>query len=444
MNSSILIKDCLIPTSDYTAVEEGSILITGSKISNVAIDGDINLDEIEGDIKIIEAKGQLAMPGFIDSHSHLYQTFLRGPLDDLHLTDWLNKLWKYEDVFTDEDVYYSTLLGCLEAIRFGTTMTCDMLATRYPDVVMEAICDSGIRCVVGPGTSDLAENENTPSENVSECLKRTEDFIERWSGMGNGRINCAVAPRGLPSCSSVLMKELKDLARRKSVLFHTHLSEGKTETEKVIARSGKGEAELLYDIGVLDSSTVLAHSIWLSQRELQLIMETCSNPVHCPSTNMKITDGISNVAKMIELGINVSIGCDGVASSSSRDMIREGKLASLLQKINTMDSNVLSAKEVWKMMTTNGAKALGKASELGEIFEGFKADLVLLDVEQVHLINKPYILNNLLYSGTGQDVTTVIIDGKLVLNNREYIMFDKEEVYNRAEKLLQDLSRRVM
>lgn len=436
---NLVIRGARTPDANFRNLRSVDILVEGDRIARIAGAGDL---KIPSGAHVIEAAGQIAVPGMIDAHTHMYQTVLRGPLDDLHLTQWLAGLWAIEHQLDWDDVYTASMLGCLEAIRFGVTTVCDMTGTRYPDAIAQAIADSGLRGVVGLGVSDLAENPHTPTMSTDECVDRSVAFIDSWNGKADGRLTCAVAPRGLPSCSERLMSELKEVARAKNVPFHTHLAEGKSETEAVRQRTGKGEAEILAEQGVLDQSALLAHSIWVSQHELDLIKQANANPVHCPSTNMKIADGIAPVADMLDRGINVCLGCDGVASSASRDLIREAKLASLLQKLHRMDSAVLPAEQVWAMLTRNGARALGRSRELGLIAEGFLADITLIDPSGVHLVGEEYLMSNLIYSGTGADVVSVVVAGEVIFENGRFMKIDAEKAIIRGRSLMSRISLR--
>jgi 5-methylthioadenosine/S-adenosylhomocysteine deaminase len=197
-------------------------------------------------------------------------------------------------------------------------------------------------------------------------------------------------------------------------------------------------------LGILDKNTLLAHSIWLSDHELDIIARTGANPVHCPCTNLKISDGIPKIAAMVQRGVNVTIGCDGEASSSNRDMIREARLAAYLQKGWTLDPTVLDAGTVYKMMTINGTRALGYDG-LGELKEGNIADFILVDMDHdIALINPEFKLNNFLYAGDGKNVDTVFVGGEIVLRGGKFTFIDEEEVLAKARPVIQGLNRKIL
>lgn len=390
---------------------------------------------------IINANNMLALPGFVDCHSHVCQTFIKGPLDDIVITDWLVKLFTLEDYMTDEDCYYATLLSCLSAMRFGTTTINEMGGWEHLDSVLQAFEDAGIRVTFGISTTDLAENEATPIIPVEEALRRSEVIYNKVHGRNHGLMRASVAPAGLPAVSKDMAQALKKFANERGLIYHTHLGEGKMETENVARDYGlNGEAEALKEIGVLDEHTLLAHSIWLSDHELDLIKEAGSYPVHCPNTNMKISDGIPKIAQMLKRGIPVAMGCDGEASSATKDMIREGRAGSYLQKAVTLDPTVMDAGTTFKMMTVNGARALGY-EDLGEIKEGNLADLVLVNMEDdLSLTDRDHRIGNLLYAGTGHAVDTVFIQGELKLRNKKLMHFDEAKIIAKCNDLIHKLN----
>ncbi len=390
---------------------------------------------------VIDAGGKLAMPGFTDCHSHVYQTFIKGPLDDLVITEWLVRLFTFEEYMTDEDYYYATLLSCLSAMRFGTTTINEMGGYEHMDATLKAFEDAGIRVTFGISTTDIPENEVTPIISVEEAIARSEEVYRKCHGRNHGLMKASVAPAGLPAVSGEMAKALKAWANERGLIYHTHLGEGKMETERVAREYGLGgEAEALEQLGILDGKTLLAHSIWLSDKEIDIIAKSGAIPVHCPNTNMKISDGIPKIAQMLKKGIPVAMGCDGEASSGTKDMVREGKAGSYLQKAITLDPTVMDAGTTFKMMTINGAKALGY-DDLGMIKEGCQADLILVNMEDdLSLTDRDHRIGNLLYAGTGHAVDTVFIAGDLKLKDKKLVGFDEDLIIRKCNDLIHDLN----
>ena len=436
--STFLIKNADVANFDDLSFATKDILIDAGRFKKIA--DRIDKSECPG-ATVIEAHNMLALPGFVDCHAHSYQTFIKGPLDDLLITDWLVRLFTFEDDMNEEDYYYATLLSCLSAMRFGTTTINEMGGMDHLDTILQAFEDAGVRLTFGISTTDIPENEVTPIISVDEALKRSEIVYQKVHGRNHGLMKASVAPAGLPAVSAEMATSLKKWANEKGLIYHTHLGEGKMETERVAREYGlNGEAEALDKLGILDEKTLLAHSIWLSDSEIELIAKRGSIPVHCPNTNMKIADGIPKIAKMLECGIPVAMGCDGEASSGTKDMIREGKAGSYLQKAITLDPRVMDAGTTFKMMTINGAKALGY-DDLGEIKEGYQADLVLVNMEDdLSLTDRDHRIGNLLYAGTGHAVDTVFVAGEMKVRNKHLQNFDEQFIIAKCNDLIHKLN----
>ncbi len=434
-----LIKNCELADFDSMTTSSAEILVEGERIKRIAN----SIDAPDG-CEVIDAKGMLAMPSFADCHAHLTQSVLKGPMDDYPITTWLVRLFAIEGIMTPEENYYSALLGCLTALRCGTTVINDMGSWEALDDVIRAVRDSRIRATLGISTTDVAENEATPILPVDEALRRSEVVYKKVHGV-DGRLKASVAPAGLPACSGRMMQELKKFADERGLIFHTHLGEGRMETDNVAKAYGLGgEAEALEQLGLLDEHTLLAHSIWLNDGELDTIAKRGAVPVHCPCTNLKISDGMPRIAEMVKRGTKVAVGCDGEASSSNRDMVREARLAAYLQKGMTLDPTVLDAGTVYKMMTLNGARALGY-SDLGELKEGNLADFLLVDMNHdIALLNPDFKLSNFLYAGDGRNVDTVFLNGEILVRGGRFTFIDEEEVIAKAAPVIRGLNRKIM
>lgn len=433
-----LIRNCDFVDFSDMSVHRKDILIDNDKIE--AINDHI---EPQSSYQIVEANGMLCLPAFVDAHTHLVQTFLKGPMDDYNITEWLVRMFRGEAVMTDDEWYYSVLAGCLQSLRFGTTTVNEMIGIDHLDATVQAYKDAGIRVTFGLSSTDIPENEETPIISIDEALRRAEDVYHKYHGKNGGLFRTSVAPAGLPACSGNLMKALKNFANERGLVFHTHLAEGKKETQDVRNMTGfGGEAEALYRYGILDEKTLLAHSIWLEDYELDLIKESGATPVHCPNTNMKISDGIPKIYQMLERGINVAIGCDGEASSSTRDMIREARAGSYLQKAVTLNPKAMPADQCLRMMTINGARALGY-DDLGELKPGNQADLILVNMHDISLTNRLRRVSNLIYAGTGYSVDTVFVAGRMVLRKGEFVHIDVDKVIDKCEEHLANFEKKL-
>ncbi|ADK83004.1 amidohydrolase family protein [Sediminispirochaeta smaragdinae] len=435
---SYLVRNCDIADVETLSFRRQDILVEGMRIAKIA-----SSIRPTGNETVIDAGAKMLLPGFVDCHSHLLQTFSKGYLDDYPIVDWLVRMYKIEEVMSEEDNYYAVLLGCLEALRFGTTTINEMCGQRYLDSTMQAIDDSGIRATVGLSHTDIPENDVTPLWTVEESLKESEELFHRHHLHLEGRLRTSCAPSGLPACSKELMQQLKGFTRSHGLIFHTHLAEGPVETKKIRECTGWGEAEALYNYGVLDRDTLLAHSIWLEDDELGLIKESGAHPVYCPSTNLKISDGIPKVDAMLKMGIPVCLGCDGEASSSNRDMVLEARIGAYLQKGASLDPSSMDLSTTYAMMTRCGAEAL-KYSDLGVIREGALADFILVDTRgNLALSNQNTRLSNFLYAGSGSDVDTVFVNGRLLVHGKNFLSFDIQEILEKCETLLSGLDEKI-
>lgn len=437
--ATTLLKNCDIADFDTMGTTRRDILIVDDRIADIAE----RIERPDG-AGVIDAKGMLALPGFVDAHTHLHQTFFKGPMDDYPITEWLVRLFTFEDLMDEEGSYWSYLLGALSALRFGTTTVNDMGNWSSAAPAVQAIKDSGIRATYGISTTDIAENEVTPILTIDEALDYSQKIYAMVHGQNGGLMRASVSPAGLPACSRQMVQALKAFADARGLVFHTHLGEGKKETIDVMNMYNlRGEGEALYEFGILGPRTLLAHSIWLEDFELDLIRQCDATPVHCPNTNMKISDGIAKVAQMNQKGVNVAFGCDGEASSSTRDMIREGRAGAYLQKAVTLDPTVLDAGTVFKMMTQNGARALGYG-DIGALKAGYKADLILVDMDNdLSLVNPGYRVGNLLYAGDGHAVDTVFCNGQLMVRGGHLTQFDEQEVLAKCRAQVTKLNKKI-
>lgn len=433
MAESLLIKNVLLPNFESLTTEKSDILIENGRFSKIS-------SHIEAQCRTIDAGERLILPTMADIHTHMVQSLTKGPLDDMNITHWLNKMLSAQWSLSEEEWYYGVLLGCLQSLRFGVTVINEMTYFPHIDAVVQAYRDAGIRATFGIGATDIAENEQIKVTSVDECLRQAEYLYDKWHG--KGLLRTAAVPQGRPACSAELMVALKQFARERGLVYHTHLAEGKLETDRIRKETGRGEAEELGYLGVLDENTILAHSIWLSDDEIRLLADTHAVVAHCPSTNMKLSDGAPRIAQMLENGVRVGFGCDGEASSANRDLLREARHGSYLQKVLTLDPTVLPAGQCYRMLTQVGCEALGYR-DLGRLEVGCQADFSLVRTDDLCTTNRRRILTNLLYAGSGYQIDSVYIAGAPVLEGGRFLHHDIGEVTERCEKILSDLEARM-
>lgn len=425
----LLIKNILRPDFDTLETERCDVLIDGDRFVRFAPD-------ITADAEIIDAQGMLLLPGMTDIHTHLVQSFTKGPLDDMNITQWLKKMLSAQWSYDDEDWYCGVLLGCLQALRCGVTAVNEMTYFPHIDAVAQAYSDAGIRVSFGIGSTDIAENAQVKVTPLSENLRQAAYIYEKYHN--KGLLKTTVAPQGRPANTPELMQAMKRFADERGLIFHTHLAEGKAETDRIRLQTGRGEAEELAHLGVLDEHTVLAHTIWVSDEEIRLLADSGAVIAHCPSTNMKLSDGTAPVAKMLAAGCRVGFGCDGEASSANRDLLREARHGSYLQKVTTLDPTVLPAGQCYRMLTQVGAEALGY-HDLGKAEPGCLADFSLVRTDGLFTTNRRRILTNLLYAGDGSMIDTVFVAGKPLVRGGRLLHHDEKKLLSRCERLIEKI-----
>lgn len=420
-----LLKNGISFSTSNFEVEPINILIDGSNIESVSTE-EIQVDH---DVNIHDLNGNLIIPGLIDSHTHSAQSFGSGIYDNIHLTQWLYTLGQLFKL-SEEETYLAAQLSSLEAIRSGTTTLAEMTtAGAHGEACIQAIADSGLRADVCMALGDFQEGDNDPPElNATQTLEIMHNLYKDWHGKYDNRITVRVSPVGLPACTEELIRGSRALADELGVGIHTHCSEGDIETENAYERFNMSEVEALEKFGLLGPDCQLVHCIWLTDRDKEIIAEYDCSVVTCPSTNTKITDGMPPMPPLFDLNVNIAIGCDGKASSGTFDMLQEARLVSLLGKVSTMDSATFPAEVIYNMMTKNGRRAIGFETKVGEIKPGYKADLTVIEYPLPHLIDERRLLSNLIFTATGGDVLSVMVDGEFLLKDRKFTKIDEEEV----------------
>jgi 5-methylthioadenosine/S-adenosylhomocysteine deaminase len=383
--------------------------------------------------KIFDLKGKLILPGLMDCHTHLVQSFGRGIYDNLHLTKWLTTMI-YQFNLTEEEVYLATQLGCIEVIHSGTSTVAEMAtAGPFGEICIQAIADSGLRADVCSAVGDFQEGDGPPpDQNASQVLEEMRKLHKKWHKSQDGRITVRVSPVGLPACTEELMRGSRDLANELGVGIHTHCCEGETETANSYDRFNCSEVEALERFGILGPDCQLVHNIWLTEHDKELIAEYQASVVTCPSTNTKITDGMPPMPDLYKKGVNIAIGCDGESSSGTYDILQEARLVSLLGKVRTMEADVFPAETVYEMLTRNGKKSIGFDTSVGELKRGFKADFAVIDYPTAHLIDERRLMSNLIFSATAGDVTATFVDGEPLMWDRKLIKIDEEKVIRKT------------
>lgn len=414
--------------ADMTVIENGAVAIDNGVILAVGPAEAINASfEAE---QILAGENQVVMPGLVNGHSHAAMTLLRGVADDLALMDWLNNyIFPAEVEFVDaEFVRIGTELACWEMIRGGTTTFVDMY--YYPDTIAEVVDSCGMRALV---SATVIDQRSPDAENAADSIQKGNGFIERWQGR-NSRITPIFGPHANYTLNAEQLEATRAAALRYGVPISIHLSESPFEVQYSKDTYGTTSIELLESIGFLDGPTIAAHVVWPTPTEIPILAEREVGVIHNPTSNMKIASGIAPVTDMLAAGVRVGLGTDGAASNNDLDLWEEMRLAAFLQKVEQMNPEVLSAGQVLRMATSGGATAIGLGDSIGSLEAGKRADLIQVAFEDVHHVPTYDVVSHLVYVTDEQDVASVVIDGIVVMREREMLTIDTERVAREARE----------
>jgi 5-methylthioadenosine/S-adenosylhomocysteine deaminase len=424
----------LLLDSQNTAINESSVAIKGSDIE--AIGTAEELAQKYKAKKTIDARNSLVMPGFVNCHTHAAMTCFRGIADDLALMDWLNNyIFPAEARNVNEHLaYWGSLLANAEMIKSGTTTFCDMYI--FEEETARAAKESGMRCLIGEVLFDF------PSSNVKsppEGLAYTRNLIEKWQS--DPLINIIVEPHALYTCSPALLADCKKLADYYQVPLGMHLLENKAEKMQLQEKFGKGAVAFLRDTGCLDERLIAFHCVYLSEEDRKMFADSGCKVSHNPASNMKLASGVAPVPDMLEAGITVGLGTDGCASNNTLDIIKEMSTAAKLHKVARLDPTVMDALTVVRMATIEGARALGMEKITGSLEVGKKADIIIIGLNKPHLTPLYSEYSHLVYAASGADVDTVLINGRIVMENRRLLTIDETEVMGRVREIAVNISK---
>ena len=379
--------------------------------------------------RVLDYPRGLILPGLINAHTHAAMALFRGLADDLPLEEWLqNHIFPAERHLDYDFVYWGTRLAVAEMLLSGTTTFCDMYL--FTDAVAQAVVDTGIRAMVGEVLYDFPSPNYGKPENG---LKFTEELCCAYKG--HPRVRVAVEPHAVYTCSPDLLEKSKALADSHNTRWIIHLSETAREVADCLEHYGDTPVGHLHRLGLLAANTVADHAVVLTDRDLELLAASGAGVAHCPESNMKLASGVAPVADLLARRVPVGLGTDGCASNNNLDMLAEMDTAAKLAKVRGLDPTALPARQALALATRQGAKILGLEGEVGMLAPGLKADLAVIDLDQPHLtpLYDPY--SHLVYAATGADVQTVVVDGRILVEDRQLLAFDLEETLARAREL---------
>ncbi len=407
----ILVKNALLP-----GLKKANVLIEGDKITSIGGASDKS-DEV------IDADGMLLMPGFFNAHTHVPMSLFRGLADDLPLQEWLEKhIWPAEDKFLDKEfVETATKLSLIEMIKSGTTAFLDMYT--FEKNIAEVAEEIRIRAFLAEAILDF----DTKDYKAGKGVEYAESLLKNNTEL----VTFLLGPHAPYTCSKETLEKVKEAAEKQNAFVHMHVAETRKEFEDLKKDKGMTPVEYIDSLGLLNDKMIMAHAVWLSDKDVQLVTEKKSMVAHCPSSNAKLGSGIARVRDLVKARARVSIGTDGCASNNVLDMFKETHLAALMQKAVNTDPTVLPAETVFKSATSAGYEFFGLNNSLEE---GSIADVVLIDLKNPHSTPLYDYYSHLAYSAKAGDVDTVIINGRVIMKNHEIITINEEEAIVKANE----------
>lgn len=427
--ATLLIKDGYVLTMDEQATIHcpGWIWIEDDRIGTVT-DGQPPSDLVARADRVLDATHLAVLPGLVNGHTHLAQTFMRGLADDKPLLNWLKQvMWPIQAAMTPEDVRLASLLGLVENLRCGVTAVVQhhkiTTSPQHVDATAGAAQAVGLRMRLARSWVDLGDAGEAPETIIREMTR----LYEQWHMSADGRLTISFGPMAPWRCSDATMRQTVALAREWGVPTHIHVAETRDEIELMRQRNGLRHIEWLHALDALGPDMQLVHCVWVNEAELNLIAESNSVVIHCPVSNMYLASGIAPVHDMLKQGIPVALGTDGSGSHNSQDLLETLKIAVLQTKVSSGDATALLPIEALHMVTTSGARLFGR-EELGRIVAGAKADITLVNLNTARSMPVHYPESALVYNASGPDVHTVIVDGRVLLDAGQVTVLDEDSL----------------
>jgi 5-methylthioadenosine/S-adenosylhomocysteine deaminase len=432
----VIVSGGTVVTMDASrrVIEDGAVAVEGGRIVAVGKRSDITRRYAAGEV--IDARGRAVIPGLINGHTHVPMTLFRGIADDLDLNEWLTKyIFPAEAKNVNEDfVRAGAQLGLAEMIRGGTTTYCDMY--YFEDAIAEETERAGVRGLLGETVIDfpVPDNKTWPA-----AMTYTEHFVARWKG--NRLITAAIAPHAPYTVSEAHLREVRAFADRTGAAIVTHVAETRKEVDDISRDHGARPVEYLARIGFLGPREVFAHTVHLTEGEINLLKQNGVGSVHNPQSNMKLASGVAPVPQMLRAGVAVGLGTDGAASNNDLDMWEEMDTAAKLHKLTTNDPKTLTAEEALALATIGGARALHMDSDIGSLETGKRADLVVVDLDALNQTPRYNIYSHLVYATKAADVRTVVIEGRVVMRDRRLLTLNETLIKQKARLLRERVTR---
>ncbi|HYW70985.1 MAG TPA: amidohydrolase [Pyrinomonadaceae bacterium] len=419
----LIVKGGTVVTMDGSrrVIANGGIAIAGGRV--VAVGKSADIAAAYAARENVDATGKVVIPGLVNGHTHVPMTLFRGIADDLDLQEWLTKyIFPAEAKNVTEDfVRVGTRLGLAEMIRSGTTTYCDMY--YFEDAIADETAKAGMRGVLGETVIDFPVADNKTN---AEAMAYVERFLNHWKG--HALIVPAIAPHAPYTVSAEHLKAVRALSDRTGALIVTHISETKREVDDSLKDKGASPIDYLNRIGFLNDRVIAAHVVWPTSEEIGLLKKLGVGIVHNPQSNMKLASGVAPVPEMLRNDLPVGLGTDGAASNNDLNLWEEMDTAAKLHKVFANDPKVVSAQEAFELATIRGARALHLEKEIGSLEPGKRADLAIVDLDDLNQTPYYNIYSDLVYSAKAGDVRTVIIEGRMVMRDRKLLTLNEETI----------------
>lgn len=422
----LLLKHCDILASQGTGfrcLEDAYLGVDGDTIDYIGTERPRTAYDGEKDMT-----GRLLLPGLINCHGHSPMVLLRGVGSGLSLQEWLfGKIMPIEDRLTAEDIRIGNRLALLEMISTGTTSYSDMYFE--PQTAVENALESGIKANISRPVQCFNRDE-TYGENFR--AKESIRLFKDYHGAGDGRVRVDFSVHAEYTCFEHIVGPYSADCKSLGGRMHIHLSETKKEHDECVEKYGKTPARWFYDLGTFDSPTAAAHCVFVTEEDMALMLEKGVSPIHNPTSNMKLGSGFAPVQRMLDLGLNVTIGTDGAASNNNLNMMEELHLAAVLHNGYHRDPTILKPAQLLAMATRNGARLQGR-EDTGSLETGKKADIIALDLTRPHMVPNVDPLALAVYSAQGSDVVMTMVDGRILYENGEFLTLDADKILHEAK-----------
>ncbi|MGC8781599.1 MAG: amidohydrolase family protein [Anaerolineae bacterium] len=430
-------------------LDPGYVFIQDDRIAAVGA-GAAPAELVAAADQTIDATHMAVMPGMVNAHTHLFQTFLRGLADDKTLLPWLRAaIWPVGATMGAEEAYLAGLLGLVENIRSGATTVIDNQYLHSDDRTDDAFCraarDVGCRFTIARGWADH-DYHPVFQETPEQIIAAMTALYEKWHGAADGRIRVAFGPLIPWGCSAETLQRTVALARQWGVPTHMHTAETREEVQMSLDATGLRHVHWLDRLGLLGPDMQLVHAVWLDDSEIERVAETGTLVIHCPVSNMYLASGIAPVTKLLAAGVPVALATDGPGSNNSQDMLETLKFAACLQKVGTLDATALLPEDVLRMACVYGAQAvvggISNSPYNGQLLPGAKADIVLVDLNSPRMQPVWRAASALVYNANGGDVDTVIVDGRVLMQGKRVLCLDEAALLDECRRAARSLLKR--